>query len=318
MWSRAKDTKDIELRKCFVQTLDNMMTENEKIVIFEADLGGASGTTNLKSKFGNRFIQAGISEANMIGMAAGMSIKGYIPFVHTFSPFTTRRALDQIFISGAYSKNTINIYGSDPGFYAGANGGTHSTYDDISIMRNIPNTIVLAPADSVCLEWCMREVSIHHGIHYFRGNRKANPKIYQHGSEFELGKGIIHKNGTDVIIFSMGGIFIHALEAAEELEKEGVSVEVVDMFSIKPFDKELVKNETLEKKIAVTFENHNVIGGLGSSVSEVLTDNGICTKLIRIGVDERFGQVGDPELQRKDYDLTKERIVREVLKSLRG
>lgn len=318
MWKRSESTKDIELRKAFVETLDELMTENDKVVLFEADLGGASGTTALKDKHKERFIQVGISEANMIGMAAGISIKGYIPYVHTFSPFTTRRALDQIFISGAYSDNTINIYGSDPGFYAGPNGGTHSTYDDISIMRNIPDTIVLAPADSTCFKWCLREVAELKGIHYIRGNRKDNPKVYEEGSEFELGKGIVHREGTDIVIFSMGGIFIHALEAADELEKQGYSVTVIDMFSIKPFDRELVIKTCKDKKLAITFENHNVLGGLGSTISEVLTDEGICTKLLRIGVKDRFGQVGEPELQRLDYDLTAERIVREALEVLRG
>lgn len=318
MWKRSESTKDIELRKAFVDTLDELMSENEKVVLFEADLGGASGTTALKNKYKERFIQVGISEANMVGMAAGISIKGYIPYIHTFSPFTTRRALDQIFISGAYSDNTINIYGSDPGFYAGANGGTHSTYDDISIMRNIPNTIVLAPADSTCFNWCIKEVSKLHGIHYIRGNRKDNPKIYEDGSEFELGKGIVHREGEDIAIFSMGGIFLHALEAADELEKQGYSVTVIDMFSIKPFDRELVIKTCKGKKLAITFENHNVLGGLGSTISEVLTDEGICTKLLRIGVKDRFGQVGEPELQRLDYDLTADRIVREALESLRG
>lgn len=318
MWKRSESTKDIELRKTFVDTLDELMSKNEKILLFEADLGGASGTTKLKDKFKDRFIQVGIAEANMIGIAAGISIKGYIPFIHTFSPFSTRRALDQIFISGAYSGNTINIYGSDSGFYAGANGGTHTTFDDISIMRNIPQTIVLAPADSTCFKWCLKEVAKLKGVHYIRGNRKANPKIYDDESEFELGKAILHRKGDDIVIYSMGGIFIHALEAADKLEQEGYSVSVVDMFSIKPFDRKLVVEESKNKKLAITFENHNIMGGLGSTISEVFTDELISTKLLRIGIKERFGQVGDPELQRKDYELTSERIVKDALKILRG
>lgn len=316
MWTRSKETKDKELRVAFVETVDKLMEENPKVVLYEADLGGASGTTKLKDKYPERFIQAGISEQNMVGMAAGISSKGYIPFVHTFSPFTTRRALDQIFISGAYAGNTINIYGSDPGFTAGANGGTHSTYDDISIMRNIPRTRVLAPADSVAFEWCIREVAKLEGVNYVRGNRKDNKKIYEEGSSFELGKGNILKEGNDVVIYSMGEVLYYALEAAEELEKEGLSVQVIDMFSLKPFDKDLVVKSLEGKKLAVTFENHNVLGGLGSSVSEVMTDNAIPVKLHRIGVDNRFGQVGDPELQRLDYELTSERLVGDIKKLL--
>ncbi|MFL8968874.1 transketolase family protein [Helcococcus kunzii] len=318
MWKRSKDTKDIELRQVFVNTLDKLIMENPKILVFEADLGGASGTTKLKEKHSKQFVQVGISEANMIGMAAGASIRGYVPFVHTFSPFTTRRALDQIFIAGAYSGNTLNIYGSDPGFCAGANGGTHSTYDDISTMRNIPGTTVLAPADSVCFEWCMMEVSKIKGVNYIRGNRKANPKIYEDGSTFELGKGNILREGSDILIYTMGELVLYALEAADILDKKGIDVEVIDMFSIKPFDRDLVISETCDKKLAITFENHNVLGGLGSTVAEIMTENGISTPLHRIGVDNRFGQVGNPEDQRKDYGLTSERIVNEVIDFLKG
>lgn len=316
MWKLSKEHKDKELRKTFVNTVDELMQENEKVVLFEADLGGASGTTALQEKYGKRFIQAGISEANMVGMAGGISIKGYIPFIHTFAPFTVRRALDQIFISGAYQGNTINIWGSDPGFYAGPNGGTHSIYDDISIMRAIPNTIVLAPADSVQFEWCIKEVSKLKGVHYLRTNRKSNAKIYEEGSTFELGKGNIIKEGNDIVIYSMGGLLIHALDAAEKLEKHGISAEVIDMFSIKPFDIELAINSAKDKKLAITFENHNIIGGLGSQIAEVIADNQLCTKLIRIGVENRFGQVGDAEDQRKDYKLTSENIVTKVIENI--
>lgn len=316
MWKLSKEHKDIELRKAFVNTVDELMQENEKVVVFEADLGGASGTLDLQKKYGKRYIQAGISEANMVGMAGGISIKGYIPFIHTFAPFTTRRALDQIFIAGAYQGNTINIWGSDPGFYAAANGGTHSTYDDISIMRAIPNTIVLAPCDAVQFEWCIKEVAKLKGVHYLRANRKANPKIYEEGSTFELGKGNVIREGDDIVIYSMGGLLIHALEAASELEKHGLSCEVIDMFSIKPFDTELAINSAKDKNLAVTFENHNVIGGLGSQIAEIIADNQICTKLIRIGVENRFGQVGDAEDQRKDYNLTSENIVTKVLENI--
>lgn len=317
MWKLSKDRKDKELRKVFVDSLDYLMQNNEKIVVLEADLGGASGTISLKEKYKDRFIQVGIAEANMIGMACGMSMRGYIPFVHTFAPFSTRRALDQIYIEGAYAKNTINIYGSDPGIYAAVNGGTHSTYDDISIMKSIPDTIVLAPADSVCFDWCIKELSKLKGVHYIRANRKANPKIYEDGSRFELGKGNVLVDGNDVVIFSMGGIILHALEAAEELNiKHNINCKVIDMFSIKPIDEKLVKESILETKLAVTFENHSIIGGLGSSVAEIIADNGLNAKLVRIGNNNRFGQVGDAESQRLDYGLTKENIISKVLDNI--
>lgn len=317
MWERSEILEDKELRKVFVETLDKLMDEDSKVVLCEADLGGASGTTNLKDKHKNQFIQMGISEANMIGAAAGMSMRGYVPFIHTFAPFTTRRALDQIFISGAYAGNTLNIYGSDPGFCAGANGGTHSTYDDISIMRSIPKSMVLAPADSVCFEWCLKEMYKTKGVNYVRANRKANIKIYDDSSSFELGKGNVLKEGNDLTIFTMGELVYHALEAAKELEEKGISAEVIDMFSLKPFDIDLTVKTLSKKKLALSFENHNIVGGLGSILAETIADYGLSTKLVRIGVEERFGQVGTPEDQRLDYGLTKEKIVEKVLENFK-
>ena len=303
-----------ELRRVFVDTLRDMMTEDPKVIVYEADLGGASGTTALKEDFPKQFIQAGISEANMVGMAYGTSFRGYRPFVHTFAPFTTRRTLDQIYL-GAYAGGTINIYGSDPGFCAGVNGGTHSTYEDISIMRNIPKSVVLAPADDVQFDWAMRELASLKGLHYIRGNRKANPALYEEGSTFELGKGNVLKEGNEVLILSMGELITHALDAAEELEKEGTSVQVIDMFSLKPFDKDLLKESAKGKDLIVTFENHSRVGGLGSITAEVLTEEGLGVKLIRMGTNDRFGQVGQPEDQRKDYGLTVENLVEEVKKN---
>lgn len=301
-----------ELRQVFVSSLRDMMNDNEKVVVFEADLGGASGSTALREDFSKQYIQAGISEANMIGMACGISFRNYIPFVHTFAPFTTRRALDQIYLS-AYAHGNINIYGSDPGFCVGVNGGTHNTFEDISIMRNIPGSVVLAPADDVQFEWAMKEVKkLDEGIHYIRGNRKANPPLYSEDSTFELGKGNVLKEGSDVLILSIGELVTYALDAANELEKDGYSTQVIDMFSIKPFDYDLLLESVKGKKLILTFENHSIVGGLGSIVAETLADKGIGIKLVRVGTNDRFGQVGQPEDQRKDYGFTKEAVVSKI------
>lgn len=308
--NRNREAK--ELRKVFVETLRELMREDERVVVLEADLGGASGTTSLAKDFPKQFIQAGISEANMVGMAAAMSMRGYKPFIHTFAPFSTRRALDQIYLEGAYAKNTLTIYGSDPGVCAAANGGTHNTFEDIAIMRSIPETIIVAPCDDVQFAWAMKDLAKRTGVHYLRGNRKMNPPIYEEGAEFELGKGVVLREGDDVLLLSMGEMLVYALDAAKELESMGVSVEVIDAFSLKPFDTELLLSEAAGKRLLVTFENHSRAGGLGGIVAEAVSEKGLGIPLVRIGTDEQFGQVGDFDGLRETFGLTKENIIKQI------
>lgn len=293
-----------EFRVCVVETLQELMEIDDKVVALEADLGGASGFTKIQKTNPDRFIQCGIAEANMMGVGAGLSLMGYKPFMHTFGPFATRRAYDQIFLSGGYAHNTLNIYGSDPGFTAGANGGTHNTWEDIALMRVIPDAIVCDAADEIQMKWIIREFAKLNGIHYVRAGRKASRRIYTNDSTFELGKGNILKNGKDVLIISSGQLISEALDCADNLEKQGISVEVIDMFCIKPLDKTLIVNEAQGKKVIVTFENHSIIGGLGSAVAEVLVENGCLSKFKRIGMNDRFGEVGTPDWLQKKFKLT--------------
>lgn len=307
-----RNEKGKELRSVVVETLQDLMKSDDKVVALEADLGGASGFTKIKASNPDRFIQCGIAEANMVGVGAGLSVTGFKPFMHTFGPFATRRVFDQIFLSGAYAHTTLNIYGSDPGFTVGPNGGTHTTWEDVAIMRTIPNAIICDPADEVQLSWVLKEFVKLDGIHYVRANRKDVRNVYKEGSSFTIGKGNILKTGTDVLLIVAGQLVSDALDCAEKLESEGISVEVVDMFTIKPIDKELIIKEAAQKKLIVTFENHSITGGLGSAVSEVLSDNAINVKLKRVGVDERFGQVGTPEFLQKEFKLTAEDLEEEI------
>lgn len=307
-----RNEKGKELRSVVVETLQDLMKSDDKVVALEADLGGASGFTKIKTSNPDRFIQCGIAEANMVGVGAGLSVTGFKPFMHTFGPFATRRVFDQIFLSGAYAHTTLNIYGSDPGFTVGPNGGTHTTWEDVAIMRTIPNAVICDPADEVQLSWVLKEFAKLDGIHYVRANRKDVRNVYQEGSSFTIGKGNILKTGTDVLLIVAGQLVSDALDCAEKLESEGISVEVVDMFTIKPIDKELIIKEAAQKKLIVTFENHSITGGLGSAVSEVLSDNAINVKLKRVGVDERFGQVGTPEFLQKEFKLTAEDLEEEI------
>ena len=286
-----------ELRDCVVETLQELMKDDDKITALEADLGGASGFTKIKKTNPERFIQCGIAEANMMGVAAGLSLTGFKPFTHTFAPFATRRVFDQLFLSGAYAGNTINVYGSDPGFSVASNGGTQ-----------IPGAVICDPADDVQMEWIIKEFLKMEGIHYVRSNRKAVRNVYKKGSSFKIGQGNILKEGKDILIIAAGQLVSEALDCAEELEKEGYSVEVIDMFTIKPLDEKLLIKEAKGKSKIVTIENHSIYGGLGSAVSEVIAENGISVPVKRIGVKEKFGQVGTVEFLQEEFGLTAKQI----------
>ena len=297
-----------ELRDCVVETLQELMKDDDKITALEADLGGASGFTKIKKTNPERFIQCGIAEANMMGVAAGLSLTGFKPFTHTFAPFATRRVFDQLFLSGAYAGNTINVYGSDPGFSVASNGGTHTAWEDVALIREIPGAVICDPADDVQMEWIIKEFLKMEGIHYVRSNRKAVRNVYKKGSSFKIGQGNILKEGKDILIIAAGQLVSEALDCAEELEKEGYSVEVIDMFTIKPLDEKLLIKEAKGKSKIVTIENHSIYGGLGSAVSEVIAENGISVPVKRIGVKEKFGQVGTADFLQEEFGLTAKQI----------
>lgn len=307
---KLTDNQEIgkELRMVVVDTIKELMAENELVVALDADLGGTSGWTTLQGASKERFINVGIAEANMVGVAAGLSLANYVPFIHTFGPFATRRVFDQMFISGGYAGNTINVYGSDPGFAAGPNGGTHTTWEDVALMRMIPNSVICDAADEVQMEWLIRTFSTMQGVHYVRGNRKAVHKVYEPGSTFELGKGNLLQEGTDILLVAAGQLVFETLQLAQRLADEGHSVAVIDMFTIKPLDKELLLAQAKDKKLVVTIENHSITGGLGSATAETLAEAGVAVPLKRIGVDERFGQVGTPDFLQEEFGLTTNKI----------
>ena len=318
MWKRLERApeKAREQRVVFYQTLEVLMDENPKIVALEADLGGASGSLRVKRSHPENFIECGIMEANMIGVAAGMSMRGFVPFVHSFSPFASRRVADQVFLAGAYSHNTINIYASDPGVCAATNGGTHTSFEDVSLMRAIPGVEVYDPADGVQLEWLIRTLAERSGVHYIRTTRKDILPVYEPGSTFELGKGNVLCEGGDVLMIAAGTVLEDALGAAKALTESGVSVEVVDMFTLKPLDEELVLREAAGKRLVVTVENHSITGGLGSAVAELLAARPVHAPLLCVGVREQFGQVGSLKYLKRAYGLDAESIVAAVRAAL--
>lgn len=311
-----RNEKGKELRMVVVETLQDMMKKDPHVVALEADLGGASGFTKIQKSNPERFIQCGISEANMTGVAAGLSLVGYKPFLHSFGPFASRRIYDQIFLSGAYAGTTMNIYGSDPGFTAGPNGGTHTTWEDVALMRAIPHAVVCDAADAVQLEWIVRTYAEMEGVHYFRANRKAVRNVYKPGSTFTMGKGNVIRKGNDILILASGQLVSEALDCAEMLKNDGIDAEVVDMFCIKPFDSELLLKESAGKKLIVTFENHSITGGLGSAAAEVLAETDGHARLLRHGVYERFGQVGTPEFLQKEFHLCADDLYQKIMEAL--
>lgn len=233
--------KDVaNMRDAFCQSLLELAAENEKIVLLDADLMGAMGTKPFQKKYPERTVDCGIQEANMIGMACGLAVQGKIPFAHTFAPFCTRRACDQIFISGAYNHANVKVIGSDPGITAAYNGGTHMPFEDMGIMRGIPGMMVVEPTDIVMLRNLMPQIAGTEGMIYMRLVRKDVKKVYEDGSSFELGKAAVLSEGTDVTIIASGFCVSEAIGAAKILAEQGISAGIINMFTWKPIDEEAI------------------------------------------------------------------------------
>jgi len=296
------------MRDVYCETLSELALENEDIVVLDSDLIGSSGMKPFFKKFPERAIQCGIAEANMIGVAAGLSSMGKIPFAHSFGCFASRRVCDQIMISAAYAQQNVRIIGTDPGVTAAYNGGTHMPFEDMGVLRSIPKITLIELTDPVMLKNIVTQLTKLHGVYYLRMARKNVTAIYREGSDFEIGRGNMLADGKDVSIIASGIMIGEALKAAEILKGDGVSARVVDMFTWKPIDTQLVEYCARTTGAIVTAENHNVIGGLGSAVSEAAVQS--CPVPIEmVGVKDRFGQVGTEDFLRKEYDLTADVIV---------
>lgn len=306
------------MAKAYYEFLNESMKANENILHVDTDLALSilrMDAMAIKDRYPFQFLDVGIQEANAVGVAAGLSAMGYIPFVHSFASFITRRAYDIVFISGAYSKANVKLIGSDPGVAAAYNGGTHMPFEDIAIMRAIPEMTILEPTDTVIAKELFKEAAKLKGMVYIRFTRKNAAQLYEEGSTFEIGKGNIVKEGKDVTIIASGIMLEEGLKAVELLQAEGTSARLVDMFTIKPVDRELILQCAKETGAIVTAENHNVINGLGAAVAEVVNES-YMIPLERIGVQDRFGQVGDVEFLKKEYGLTAENIATKARKAI--
>jgi len=309
------ETEKLAMRDAYCATLLQLASENDRVVVLDADLMSSMGMVPFLAKYPEKTFNVGIQEANMIGVAAGLSATGLIPFAHTFGPFASRRCYDQIFLSVGYSKLNVRIVGSDPGITAAFNGGTHMPFEDLGILRNIPNITILEPVDTVMLKDLLVQTAGKYGLFYIRLLRKNAVKIYEEGSTFEIGKGVTLKEGKDVTIISTGIMVKEALDAAEMLGMEGISAKVINMFTLKPIDKELIIKSAEETGAIVTAENHSIINALGSAVAEVLGENKP-VPLERVGVKDLFGEVGPVTYLRERFELTSEEIVIKAKKAI--
>lgn len=306
---------DKELRKEFCETLLALAKEDEKVVVLDADLMNAAGTKPFREAFPERTFDCGVQESDMIGVAAGLSSRGFIPFTHTFGPFAARRACDQIFMSCAYAKQNVKVVGSDPGITAALNGGTHMPFEDMGIMSTIPEMTVAEPCDAVSIRKVTRLAKETYGTWYMRLHRKAAPVIYEDDTEFTVGKANLLREGSDVTIIAMGYLVAEALKAADILAKEGISVRVLDMWCLKPLDEEAVLAAAKETGAIVTAENHNVKNGLGSAVASCLALH-LPTPVEMVGVQDEFGEVGQVPYLAERFKLTADEIVLKAKKAL--
>ncbi|MGL5405270.1 MAG: transketolase family protein [Propionibacteriaceae bacterium] len=305
----------IELRKAYAKTVEDLYRENpEHIYALEADLSSAMGTSGLKAIMGSHYLDVGIMEAHMIGTAAGINAVGGFCFVHSFGQFLTRRAMDQIFVSLAYAQLDACLIGSDAGVTAEHNGGTHMTFEDMGIMRGIPNIYLYDVCSATQLGHVVREAYRRGGLTYIRTQRKAAAvELYDTTTNFKDSGAQILRSGTDVTLLACGIEVPEALAAADLLAATGISAEVIDVFRIKPLDVDVIIPSVSKTGAVVTCENHSVINGLGSAVAELLSEN-LPTRLRRIGVKERFGQVGTTSYLLNDYQLDAAHIAKAAQK----
>lgn len=305
------------MRDVYQETLRELMENDQSVVMLDADLASASGSTKTFSDYPQQTINVGISEANMISSAAGLRLSGMKPFVHTFAPFATRRVYDQLYMSVAYSHNPIHIYGSDPGFWAQHNGGTHTSFEDLSLMLSLPEFVVTAPSTPRQFAWVLKEYYKENKRPYYtRAQRKEMPELYDEKTSFSLGKGIVLSEGEDVVLFAIGDGVHESLKVQKQLLEVGLTTTVVDMFSLKPFDRDLIKKLAPKHRLVLTVENHHVHGGLGSIVSKVMAEEAIAVPFIGIGIEDHFGEVGKADYLRKKFGLDSNTISKRVLEAL--
>lgn len=308
-----KEEKRIATRQSYGEALKELGEKNENIVVLDADLSSATKTNIFAKQFPDRFIDVGIAEQNLMGIAAGLATYGKIPYVSTFAVFAAGRAYDQIRNSICYPNLNVKICATHAGMTVGEDGATHQMLEDLSLMRTLPNMTVISPSDDTQTKWAIEEIAKLQGPVYVRLARVATPVIYSENQKFEIGKMIQLGEGIDATVFATGVMVAESLKAQEKLAQEGISIRVIDVHTIKPIDKEMIIKCAKETKKIITIEDHSIIGGLGSAICEVLSEE-YPTKVIRMGMKDRFGKSGKGEQLLKYFKMDSEAIIEEVKK----
>ncbi|MDR1507307.1 MAG: transketolase family protein [Treponema sp.] len=299
------------LSEVYTETLAGLLAEDKAVVTIDADLAHAHNTQKNIEEYPDRVLNVGIAEANMTGFAAGMAYGGKKPYIQTFGCFATRRAFDQIFISCAYGQNSVRIYGSDPGICSAFNGATHTPFEDLGLMRTLPGATILEITDSVMFRYLLGKVKDMSGVIYLRASRASVKKVYSDNSDFTIGKGNVLADGNDVTIVTGGILAAEALKAAKTLAGRGVSAAVIDMFTVKPIDKDLIAEYAKKTSAFVVTDNHNVNGGLGDAVAAVLCDR--CpVPMKKLAVNDEYGEVGSVEYLQNRFSLNEQGIIEKV------
>lgn len=303
-------------RKAYGEKLAELGEKNENIVVVDADLSKTTMTNIFREKFPKRHINVGIAEQDLIGVSCGLAIAGKTVFASTMAMFMAGRAYDQIRNSVGYSNIPVKLCSTHAGLSLGADGATHQMLEDISLMRGIPNMVVLSPSDETATKNIIENIVEEARPTYVRLGRCDVPDIYKPGETFEIGKAKVHGKGKDVCIFATGYTMHIAMEAMEKLSKRGIDARVVDIYSIKPIAEDVVIDSARQCTLLISIEDHSVIGGIGSAISEVLVKNEP-KKLIMLGVQDKFGRSGDVAELMQMYGITKEKIIEEVENNLK-
>lgn len=305
-----------EVFQVFNSVMRELIEEDPRVVYLDADLMGSLKSHDLWREFPKNVFNTGIQEANMVGVACGMYLNGYKPYVHSFSPFASRRVFDQAFLSVAYAKKSVRILASDAGVMSTHNGGTHMCFEDIAMMRSVPDACIVDVSDPTMCGAFLRMTKDRPGLTYIRMPRRDLPDIYLPETKFQEGKAIVLREGADVTLIACGIMVSTCLQAAKMLEEEGIQAQVVDIVTIKPFDFETVLACAKKTGRVVTAENANVLGGLGSAVAECLAQK-YPAPVRFVGIQDQFGCVGTEAFLREKYGLTAENIVEKAKELLR-
>lgn len=307
---------DKTMRDTYCAALMDLAKDNKDIIVLDADLAGADGVAAFGKAYPEQFLNVGVAEANMVGIASGLATVGKIPFASTFACFASRRVYDQFFISSNYAGLSVNITGTDPGITAQYNGGTHMPFEDIGIMRNTPGLIIYEPCDIVSLDALVRQAAASSSCTYMRLQRKDTNRLYKDDETFELGKGKVLRDGTDVTIIATGFLLVpEALKAAGLLEAKGLSAAVIDMHTIKPLDEELVLEYAKKTGAILTCENHQAATGMGSAVAKFLAENHPVKVKVH-GIQDEFGEVGNLPYLKERFGFTAE-VIAEMAETLK-